>query len=261
MMVIVGEDFRHPHKLVSAADLHPQQIVLADGEAFIEATRRPDRIGLGEGGMDRPGATGQKVRQFPFPFVIRGNVRPSPASSKPQILPAAIGQYRFPVSGQRGHQFLEAGACPFIVGVEKRDVAAPRLPEPEIAGRADAAVVLVEHPDPWVVEAGEAGGRVIGRTIVDDDQLEVAVGLRQDAGNAPLDQPSAVVARHDHGNQVRIRVHVPRVGRLRVRSAYRLGNPLKLNIISAAFRQIYRFPSNGKTLLRHVTCCMTVLRT
>jgi hypothetical protein len=87
-----------------------------------------------------------------------------------------------------------------VVGVHERDQLTARVPDAQVARSAEPAVGSRHHPD-----VGEAVGVVarnrggpVGRTVVDHDDLEVAVGLREDAvdglGQVVLD----VEGGHDH---------------------------------------------------------------
>lgn len=67
---------------------------------------------------------------------------------------------------------------PQIVGVEKGDPIPRRSFDARIAGRAHAGVGLTDHPDP-VTERCEHRGRVIARSVVDDDHLVRMQRLRQ----------------------------------------------------------------------------------
>ena len=66
-----------------------------------------------------------------------------------------------------------------VVGVEEDEQLAVALADAGVAGGREAEVLLADAAD-----AGEALGdsaRVVGRAVVDDDDLDLGVGLREDA--------------------------------------------------------------------------------
>ena len=64
---------------------------------------------------------------------------------------------------------LQRGRKQSVVGVEKYDVARRRLPEPAISRRRQAGIRLGQETNPFV--PGCDRSRIIGRTVVDDDDL------------------------------------------------------------------------------------------
>ena len=59
--------------------------------------------------------------------------------------------------------------------------------------------VVRDDAEPWIAGASrQFGGRLIGRAIVDDDQLEVREGLGEDAVDGPSDELAAVEHRHQY---------------------------------------------------------------
>jgi hypothetical protein len=67
-----------------------------------------------------------------------------------------------------------------VVGVQPRDVLPVRLVEPAVEGSGEAALLVVaEDDEARVVDSGEDVRGVVGRGVVDHEQLEVAERLPQ----------------------------------------------------------------------------------
>jgi hypothetical protein len=95
---------------------------------------------------------------------------------------------------------LEVGGPPHIVVVEEGDDFAACFPDAPVAcGRCAARLLRREN-----VRSGKALGQayegVIGRRVVHDDDLEVAEGLRLDAGQCSREALPSVPRRNDHGH-------------------------------------------------------------
>ena len=71
---------------------------------------------------------------------------------------------------------------PEVVGVEERDPRARGQRDPGVARLRDAGVGLAEHADA-IAELIEACRGAIGRAVVDDDHLDVLIGLLQRRSN------------------------------------------------------------------------------
>jgi hypothetical protein len=74
----------------------------------------------------------------------------------------------------------ELARRPHIVGIEERDHVAGRGREPDVPGRRRSTVLLAPR-DHAVAQCGDHVWGVIGRSVVDDDDLEVVVVLCLDA--------------------------------------------------------------------------------
>ena len=85
-----------------------------------------------------------------------------------------------------------------VVGVAEREVAALGVRHAGVAGRADAAVRLADQPDVAVLTGQPPGhlGRAVHGAVVDQDDLEVGVGLRQQAVDTRLELADGGVERH-----------------------------------------------------------------
>ncbi len=109
---------------------------------------------------------------------------------------------------------LEGGREPLVavgqhgvVGVAEREVLAPGLRRPGVACGADAEVGLAEDAD-VVVLAGQVArdvGRAVDGPVVDQQDLELGVGLREQALHARLELSDRVVERHDHAQAGQVR--------------------------------------------------------
>jgi hypothetical protein len=92
---------------------------------------------------------------------------------------------------------------PRIVRVEERDVLAARFADRSVPRAGAPAVVLVEVAQPVSVR-GQSFLGVVGRAVVDDEQLDVRIRLREDALHRFADVGRAVV-RRDRGRDARHR--------------------------------------------------------
>ena len=95
----------------------------------------------------------------------------------------------------------DAGRARDIVAVEPGDVASARMIERIVARRGYAAVgPLRDDPDARVVERADHVQRMIGRSVVDDDELQVLIRLIEDAADRLADELRAVIDRQQDGN-------------------------------------------------------------
>ena len=80
------------------------------------------------------------------------------------------------------HLRLESPGQRHIVRVEARDVATGGPFQTPVERRREAQLLPIrEHREPRVGERGEQRRRLVGRRVVDDDQLEVAERLPEHA--------------------------------------------------------------------------------
>ncbi len=90
-----------------------------------------------------------------------------------------------------------------VVGVDEAEQVAGGMTESLVAGRAETLVGGVDDPDALV--AGRHGlgqvARSVVRAVVDDDDLQPVVPLRQEAVEALHDVPLDVVDRDDDADQ------------------------------------------------------------
>ena len=92
-----------------------------------------------------------------------------------------------------------------VVGVGEREQVAGRVADALVARRAEALVGGVDDADPFVAGGHGLGevARPVGGAVVDDDHLEAAVSLRQQALEALHDVRLHVVDRDDDADQGR----------------------------------------------------------
>ena len=86
-----------------------------------------------------------------------------------------------------------------VVRVEGAQILAARVRDQEVPCRGQPAVGRAEHRGLRPVEGVEhADRRGIGRTVVDDENLEVLIRLREDALDCLADVGAQVVTGDDH---------------------------------------------------------------
>jgi ADP-heptose:LPS heptosyltransferase len=111
----------------------------------------------------------------------------------------------------------QRGQMPRVVEVVARQVSDQRRPgggEPRVQGGAEAAVSRrAEEPDPRVgPERRERARHVVGRAVVDDHELPIGHGRRDQAADRPRQERGLVVGGHQHahaGNMHAINVVPP----------------------------------------------------
>ncbi len=108
--------------------------------------------------------------------------------------------------GERGgEQFLDGLEGQFVVGVEEHHVLAGGGLDAVVPGRSAAAAVLRPLDDPHPVVLGEpAGGeqRAVGGAVVDDQDLDVAVGLGEGRLEGAGERGARVVGGDDDADAV-----------------------------------------------------------
>jgi hypothetical protein len=70
---------------------------------------------------------------------------------------------------------------PKVIRIKWGQQRTPRLADRNVACRGNATILLTKKPNPAVSSRGCGDDlyRIVGRPVVDDDDLEVAIGLRQ----------------------------------------------------------------------------------
>ena len=104
----------------------------------------------------------------------------------PLVVVVSVGAapHQLGICPQDPDLLLELGRQPFIIGVEERDPFAFCGFDTGVSGRARPAVVLVDVSDLFPVRRDDGCG-VVGRAVVDDDELVRGVGLIQDTVDGP----------------------------------------------------------------------------
>ena len=150
-------------------------------EARVVATDvRPELTAVERGHVHR--AADEKRRQGELPGAPRPRVLADEAD------PGVRDAERRVVVEER-HGAGEVGRCQVVVGVERQDVGTPCVCDGRVPGRRRPAVLgaVDGHAGtPRHRRERGPGGRV-GRAVVDDHDLEVAVGLRHGARDRALE--------------------------------------------------------------------------
>ena len=137
------------------------------------------------------------VHLFPVDRVGSRNVDVQGIPLLVDLLVLGIGEGAVVLAHERDLLFELVGR-PEVVGIKKRDPLALRLPQSAVARQGGAAVALVlDIPDPLVGKRRDDGVGIVGRTVVDDDQFPVRVGLRQNRPDRLADQRGGVPGRHN----------------------------------------------------------------
>jgi hypothetical protein len=92
-------------------------------------------------------------------------------------------------------QFLGPEA---VIGVEETDIVAARLLDPGIARSCRTFPFLVKVADALVLVASYELSGIIGRAVIDNDQLKVFVGLIQYRPQRHLQEVFSVIGRNHH---------------------------------------------------------------
>ena len=99
---------------------------------------------------------------------------------------------------QRDTRF-EPGRQPVVVMVEGGDIGPAQLAE-AIVARADDTQILrrAHNTQPGIVASRKNVERIVARTVIDDDELEITEGLAEDAVNGIFDKTTCVVRRYEN---------------------------------------------------------------
>ena len=85
---------------------------------------------------------------------------------------------------------------PVVVGVEAGNKRALGAPESGIAGGAGTAVFLPDECQPLAIAGGDVSA-IVGRTVIDDDDLDRPIALGIDAVQGFAEEAGAIEYRHD----------------------------------------------------------------
>ena len=112
-----------------------------------------------------------------------------------EVAPVAEDGVELGMVAQEGARPCEPVRQGDVVGVVEGDPVARGVGEPEVAGSAEAAMVAPDDGEPARVARKDIR-RLVGRAVVDDDHLEVPIGLGEHAVEA-LGEPAGGIERRD----------------------------------------------------------------
>ena len=96
---------------------------------------------------------------------------------------------------EQGHRAFQERRLENVGGVQKRNITSGGLADPQVPGPGEALVLRPEDARPRPAIRGEEVPRHrIGRAVVDQEDLEVRVGLVEDALNGLVHVGAEVVA-------------------------------------------------------------------
>ena len=99
---------------------------------------------------------------------------------------------KFRITGQHFNLLCDLFGKPKIVGVEKRDVFAAARSNAVISGGRNTLILLKNRADARPV-ALQNFFRAVRRAVIDNDQLDISDGLREDAVNRLADVSRVIV--------------------------------------------------------------------
>jgi hypothetical protein len=164
--------------LTGAGDPEPEVIVLAGRERFVEATDLIEHLAADH---DRRGADEalpeESAEGLPLGFgVALPRVHPDPLPDPDLLGVTECGSGKGPeVAGLAGELF----GVPEVIGVEKSYQRGPGGPQTPVPGRTHPAVLLAQEKETAAVRSQKVS-RSVRRTVINDDQFEIAVALTQD---------------------------------------------------------------------------------
>ena len=187
------EILRHDSSAKAPGDHPDRQVpvfVTRRGHSRVVAAGSEDRVLAHEGGAAH-GVLREQVRE------VARRRAPEEARVAERGQPAG-GERRRRVRFQDRDRAFQEGRLEEVVGVEARDVTASRLPNPEVSRARESLIRRPEDPRPRAnVRREQVSRHGVRRAVVDQDDLEVAVGLIEDTLDRFIDVRAQVVARDD----------------------------------------------------------------
>jgi hypothetical protein len=202
------EEFRHQRDAVAIDDAQRHVVVDPKPQLLVEAA---------DGGERGPGIGAQRIGDVRRPQrrAVVERRRTSVVQQRPaahervirrmprriDIEEVAMRLAHTRIRGQRVDQLAQRARQQDVVGVDVGDVGRAAVTQDEIVAGTDAAVaVIAQQRQPRIVNRLDHPHRVVLGMIVDDDELEVDVLLRQDTLDRGADEPRSIVGRHRDGH-------------------------------------------------------------
>ena len=198
MPAVVDERLGDVRDLPAAADPKPQVPVAAAAEGLVEEphpleTSAPHHHRGREDGVSQK----QPLEELPAEC---SRIRPArygrPDGLPCQGPPVGMDEARLLIGFEQRDLAGKLLRVPPVVGIEKGDVLAVGFLNGPVARGAKTPVGVLHIKDA-LSEAGGDGRSVIGGAVVDDDDLDVRVGLGEDAFDGLGEIPTVVVAGND----------------------------------------------------------------
>ncbi len=133
---------------------------------------------------------------------LRQQMRSSPVPALVEVGDSRAHDGRMRVGAKPLDLTLEPLGQRDVVRVEAGDVLAARFVEPAVERGGETALpVVAQHGEARVVDLREHGGRLVGRRVVDREQLEVAERLAQHAVDGLAQKARVVVNGEEDGHE------------------------------------------------------------
>ena len=139
---------------------------------------------------------------------------------------------------------LEFARQPNVVGIKEGDVLATRCGDAAGPGRANASIVLADRTDAIAV-LGQDQGRLVGRTIIDDDHFERRVRLCKRAVDGLAQIAGVVVGRDDDADRFHGRTFRAKRSSGPCRSARPMGESVESRVMTGT--SIWMSPAPRRT--------------
>lgn len=190
------ERLTHRHEVVTRRrEPEPQIVVLGSRQTLVEPADAREGVPPDQGGRGRDvPSPEQRIEHIAFRRrQTTGDVTPGQVVASD---PGAV-RHRDPRVGrlpEPGQLSLELRGQPLVVTVEEGHEVGARGPESLVPGPAATAVRgKRQEADAGVGQRSKLPHRVVGRGVVDDDQLQVTDRLLEDAADGADHHPRAVV--------------------------------------------------------------------
>jgi len=134
-----------------------------------------------------------QIERFGLPHPLFGTGHPQPR----------IGQRHPGIGFHQQDAFFQVCRLHGVVGVQAADIKPFRHPHPGVAGGGSALVLLPDDcqigaPVRPLKRVQHARRDIVGRAVIDHDDLEIPQGLCPDAGDGVTQKPAVIVAGDHH---------------------------------------------------------------